>query len=243
MHLSPEIRHQVIRAFAIYFQLVNIAEQNHRIRRKRDYERSAGETVQPGSIESAVQELKEQGIAVDEVQEIIEGISLELVMTAHPTEATRRAVLDIHKRIADEVMELDNPTLTYREREKLREKLLNEVLTFGRQMSCATASRPSSMKCVTGCIISMRRCSKCFRTYMRSWSAAWTNIIRTSTGMCRLILRFGSWIGGDRDGNPSVTAKVTWETLTLQRELALQKYEELLKELMEQLSFSTNIVK
>jgi len=56
--LDPENRHQVIRAFAIYFQLVNIAEQNHRIRRKRDYERSAGETVQPGSIESAIKELR-----------------------------------------------------------------------------------------------------------------------------------------------------------------------------------------
>ena len=52
--LSPEIRHQVIRAFAIYFQLVNIAEQNHRIRRKRDYEVSAGEAVQRGSVESAI---------------------------------------------------------------------------------------------------------------------------------------------------------------------------------------------
>ena len=63
----------MIRAFAIYFQLVNIAEQNHRIRRKRDYERSTGEAVQPGSIESAIQELKERGIAVDEVQEIHRG--------------------------------------------------------------------------------------------------------------------------------------------------------------------------
>ncbi len=128
--MSPEIRHQVIRAFAIYFQLVNIAEQNHRVRRKRDYERSAGEAVQPGSIESAIQKLKEQDVAVEAVEEMLSGISLELVMTAHPTEATRRAVMDIHKRMAADVMELDNPTLTYREREKLREKLMNEVLTL-----------------------------------------------------------------------------------------------------------------
>ena len=170
--LDPDIRHQVIRAFAIYFQLVNIAEQNHRIRRKRDYERSAGETVQPGSIESAIQDLKEQGIAVDEVKEIIDGISLELVMTAHPTEATRRAVLDIHKRIANEVMELDNPNLTYREREKLREKLLNEVsYTCGRRTSFVIVSRPLSMKCVMVCIILMRRCSTYCLVYMKSLSA------------------------------------------------------------------------
>jgi phosphoenolpyruvate carboxylase len=118
----------VIRAFAIYFQLVNIAEQNHRIRRKRDYERSAGEAIQPGSIESAVLELKYQNTPAEEVHDILQGISLELVITAHPTEATRRAVLDIHKRIASDVMQLDNPTLTHRERQQLREKLLNEVM-------------------------------------------------------------------------------------------------------------------
>src|SRR5690606_29014616 len=113
--LSSDKRHQVIRAFAIYFQLVNIAEQNHRLRRKRDYEFLSGEEVQNGSIESAIKVLKDRNISKEDVAEMLAGISLELVMTAHPTEATRRAVLDIHKRIALDVMELDNPTLTYRE--------------------------------------------------------------------------------------------------------------------------------
>jgi len=128
--LKPEVRHQVIRAFSIYFHLVNIAEQNHRIRRKREYERSAGEKIQPGSIEDAVMKLKEKNIAADEVQEMMQGIYLELIMTAHPTEAMRRAVLEIHKRIADDMMKLDDPTLTHRERESLRNKLLNEVITL-----------------------------------------------------------------------------------------------------------------
>src|SRR5690348_9720140 len=118
--LSPEIRHQVIRSFAIYFQLVNIAEQNHRIRRKKDYERSTGKDIQPGSIESVIVDLIKDQVPEQMVQEILNEISLELVMTAHPTEAMRRAVLDIHKRISIDVMELDNPMLTYREREKLR---------------------------------------------------------------------------------------------------------------------------
>src|SRR5690606_8631253 len=88
------------------------------------------ESVQPGSIESAVQDLKDREIPVEDVKDMLASISLELVMTAHPTEATRRAVLDIQKRMAGDVMELDNPTLTHREREKLREKLLNDVLTL-----------------------------------------------------------------------------------------------------------------
>ncbi|TYP67375.1 phosphoenolpyruvate carboxylase [Paenibacillus methanolicus] len=241
-NLDPEIRHQVIRAFAIYFQLVNIAEQNHRVRRKRDYERSAGETVQPGSIESAIQVLKEQGIAIEDVKSMLGEISLELVMTAHPTEATRRAVLDIHQRIAHDMMELDNPSLTYREREKLREKLMNEVLTLwqtdelrGRKPTVIDEVR-NGMYFFDETLFEVlpnvyEELERCLAKYYpgESWHVP-------------TYLRFGSWIGGDRDGNPSVTAKVTWETLTLQRGLVLKKYEELLKNLMGLLSFSTNLV-
>lgn len=241
--LSPEIRHQVIRAFAIYFQLVNIAEQNHRVRRKRDYERSAGAAVQPGSIESAVQDLKERGISVTDVKDMLDDISLELVMTAHPTEATRRAVLDIHKRMAVDVMELDNPTLTHREREKLREKLLNEVLTLW-QTDELRDRKPTVLDEVKNGMFYFdqtlfdvlpdvyEELERCLDKYYpgEHWHVP-------------TYLRFGSWIGGDRDGNPSVTSDVTWETLVLQRQLAIRKYSEELKQLMALLSFSTSIVK
>ncbi|SDX93513.1 phosphoenolpyruvate carboxylase [Paenibacillus sp. CF384] len=240
--LNPETRHQVIRAFAIYFQLVNIAEQNHRIRRKRDYERSAGETVQPGSIESAIQVLKDQGIDVDNVRSIIEDISLELVMTAHPTEATRRAVLDIHQRIAEDVVELDNPTLTYREREKLREKLLNEVLTLW-QTDELRDRKPTVIDEVrNGMYYFDETLFEVLPSVYEELERCLDKYYPEERWHVPTYLRFGSWIGGDRDGNPSVTAKVTWETLTLQRGLVLEKYEELLKEVMSQLSFSTNII-
>ncbi|REE81059.1 phosphoenolpyruvate carboxylase type 1 [Paenibacillus taihuensis] len=240
--LNPETRHQVIRAFAIYFQLVNIAEQNHRIRRKRDYERSAGETVQPGSIESAIQVLKEKGISVDNVKEIIGDISLELVMTAHPTEATRRAVLDIHQRIAAEMMELDNPNLTYREREKLREKLLNEVLTLW-QTDELRDRKPTVIDEVrNGMYYFDETLFEVLPNVYEELERCLDKYYPSERWHVPTYLRFGSWIGGDRDGNPSVTAKITWETLTLQRGLALKKYEELLKEVMDQLSFSTNII-
>ncbi|RXZ81364.1 phosphoenolpyruvate carboxylase [Paenibacillaceae bacterium] len=240
--LDPEFRHQVIRAFAIYFQLVNIAEQNHRVRRKRDYERSAGESVQPGSIESAVQDLKERNIEVSVVKEMLSEISLELVMTAHPTEATRRAVLDIHQRMAADVMEMDNPTLTHKEREKLHEKLRNDVLTLW-QTDELRDRKPTVIDEVRNGLYYFdetlfdvlpnvyEELERCLDKYYpgENWHVP-------------TYLRFGSWIGGDRDGNPSVTAQVTWETLTLHRQLVLDKYEQLLKELMELMSFSKNIV-
>ncbi|REK59984.1 MAG: phosphoenolpyruvate carboxylase [Thermobacillus sp.] len=241
--LNPEIRHQVIRAFAIYFQLVNIAEQIHRIRRKRDYERSAGAAVQPGSIESAVKDLKERGVPVEIVREMIKGISLELVMTAHPTEATRRAVLDIHKRMACDVLELDNPTLTNRERERLRDKLLNEVLTLW-QTDELRSRKPTVLDEVQNGLFYFdqtlfdvlpdvyEELERCLDKYYpgERWHVP-------------TYLRFGSWIGGDRDGNPSCTSDVTWETFNRHRQLTVSKYRAELRKLMSLLSFSTSIVK
>ncbi|WP_248928972.1 phosphoenolpyruvate carboxylase [Paenibacillus hamazuiensis] len=241
-NLEPGIRHQVIRAFAIYFQLVNIAEQNQRIRRKRDYERSAGENVQPGSIEDIVRHLKAQNIPAEEVGQILQGISLELVMTAHPTEATRRAVLDIHQRIAKKVMELDNPSLTFREREQLRQELLTEVITLW-QTDELRDRKPTVVDEVRNGLYYFdetlfevlpevyQELERCLNKYYpgEQWHVP-------------TFLKFGSWIGGDRDGNPSVKAAVTWDTLQMHRQLALTKYAESLRELMTHMSFSKNIV-
>jgi phosphoenolpyruvate carboxylase len=240
--LEPETRHQVIRAFSIYFHLINIAEQNHRIRRKRDYERSAGENVQPGSIEDAVRGLNSQKIQASEVQEMMQGISLELVMTAHPTEATRRAVHDIHQRIASDVMKLDNPNLTFREREQLREQLLGEVITLW-QTDELRDRKPTVIDEVKNGLYYFdetlfdvlpevyQELERCLQKYYpeEDWHVP-------------TFMKFGSWIGGDRDGNPSVTSKITWETLTLHRQLAIKKYEALLREFLQHLSFSKNIV-
>lgn len=242
LNMDCTIRHQVIRAFAIYFQLVNIAEQNHRVRRKRDYERSAGDKIQPGSIEDIIVKLKQHRVPEEEVQEILSSISLELVMTAHPTEATRRAVLDIHHRVAKDMMELDNPTLTLRERDHLKERLLNEVLTLW-QTDELRDRKPTVIDEVRNGLFYFdetlfdvlpevyKELERCLNKYYpsRGWHVP-------------NFLRFGSWIGGDRDGNPSVTSEVTRETLRMHRELALRKYKEILCGIKDRLTFSTNIV-
>ena len=239
--LSPEIRHQVIRAFAIYFQLVNIAEQNHRIRRKRDYERTAGESIQPGSIESAVLEMKYKNTPVDEVRTILQTISLELVMTAHPTEATRRAVLDIHKRIAEDVMQLDNPTLTHREKQQLREKLLNEVMILW-QTDELRDRKPTVLDEVrNGMYYFDQTLFEALPDVYGELERCLDKYYPNEQWHVPVYLKFGSWIGGDRDGNPSVTAEVTWETLLMQRQLVLKKYIGALQELMRLLSFSNTI--
>lgn len=240
---GPEIRHQVIRAFAIYFQLVNIAEQNHRIRRKRDYDRTAGETVQPGSIESIIKELRLKDTPAEVIHDILHSISLELVMTAHPTEATRRDVLNIHHRIAEQMLQLDNPMLTYRERESLRELIFAEVLSLW-QTDELRNRKPTVLDEVRNGLYYFdetlfdvlpevyAELERCLAKYYPDVKWHVPNY-----------LRFGSWIGGDRDGNPSVTADITMETLKLHRKLAIKKYQEKLKEIFRYMSFSTNIIK
>src|SRR5690606_596133 len=161
---------------------------------------------------------------------------------AHPTEATRRAILDIHKRIGDLLMKLDDPTLTYRERQQLRDGLLSEVMILW-QTDELRDRKPTVLDDVRNGLYYFDETlvdvlpdvynvlEKCLEKYYpeESWHVP-------------LFLRFGSWIGGDRDGNPSCTAAVTWETFRLHRALALRKYEEALAGLMRILSFSKNVV-
>src|SRR5699024_7168105 len=95
-NLQPPMRQQVIRAFSVYFHLVNVAEQNHRIRRRRQYLLEEG-TSQAFSLEKAVTKVKEYNLNEEEIQDVLNNLSIELIMTAHPTEATKRTVLESQK--------------------------------------------------------------------------------------------------------------------------------------------------
>jgi phosphoenolpyruvate carboxylase len=241
--LTPEMRRDVIRAFAIYFQLVNIAEQYHRVRRNRHYRRSESGVVQPHSIEAAVRELRERGFTADEVEDILSLLSLELVITAHPTEAMRRTILDLHHRIAEEMDRLDHPFLTEGEKQEIRERLLSEVSTLW-QSDEIRLRKPTVIDEVRNGLwyvdetlfevlpLVHEELERCLREVYpgKNW--------RVPT-----FLRFGSWIGGDRDGNPSVTPEVTWRTLLMQRELAIRKYEEAIRRLVQKLSHSTRKIR
>ncbi len=240
--LDPAVRRKVIRAFAIYFQLVNIAEQVHRLRRKREYEQEDRHRMQPGSIAHALVLLKQRGAQKEDLEAAMEQMSLELVMTAHPTEATRRAVLDIHRRIAQSLLTYDQMQCTAREEERWRVSLYHEVLTLW-QTNELRDRKPTVIDEVRNGLYFMDETlfealpevyAQLERTVreqydMRSWRAP-------------VFLRFGSWIGGDRDGNPGVTAHVTMQTMDMHRALVLRKYEQALCNAHVQLSFSTTLV-
>jgi phosphoenolpyruvate carboxylase len=241
--LLPEIRRDVIRAFAVYFQLVNLAEQHHRVRRNRHYRRSKTGEMQSFSIGNAVQTLREKGISAEGMQEIFNRLSLELVITAHPTETMRRTILDFHRRIAEELMKWEQAGDDERERAEIRERLREEVLTLW-QSDELRVRKPTVMDEVRNGLyyvdetlfdvlpevhLELNRCLDEFYPE-RSWEVP-------------TFLRFGSWIGGDRDGNPAVTPEVTWNTLVMQRDLALRKYETTVRGWIEKLSHSSRKVK
>lgn len=239
--LQSPLRQQVIRFFSIYLQLVNVAEQNHRIRRRREYQQLEENTIQPGSLEEGVASLAENQVSPDMVTELLQTLSLELIITAHPTEATRRTVLQIHQRIARLLQQLDQPC-PKREKKALEESLFNEItalwqtdelrdhkLTVMNEVSNGLYYFDETLFDVLPQIHQDLE-QLLFEQYDQKWHVP-------------TFLRFGSWIGGDRDGNPNVTAETTWKTLQRQRHLALSKYKEGLQELQKRLSHSTRRVK
>ncbi|MCL6573776.1 MAG: phosphoenolpyruvate carboxylase [Bacillus sp. (in: Bacteria)] len=240
--LSSPMRKHVIRAFSMYFHLINAAEQNHRIRRRRQYHLQDDTIVQPTSIESAIVALKDNNIKEDVIQKVLNTLSLELVITAHPTEATKRSILEIQKRIAALLKSLDHPSLTSREREKLEENLFNEV-TILWQTDELRQHKPTVMDEVrNGLYYFDQTLFEVLPEIHQELAYCLEKGYPQTSWEVPNFLRFGSWIGGDRDGNPHVTHDVTWETLTRQRKLVLKKYKDVLVDLMRRYSHSTSRV-
>ncbi|MCH5584320.1 phosphoenolpyruvate carboxylase [Shimazuella sp. AN120528] len=241
--LEPDMRYDVIRAFSIYFQLVNIAEQNHRMRRNRYHRRSKEGEIQQFSIESTIQNWHESGVSADEVEQILSFLSLELIITAHPTEAARRSVLHIHNRIANQLIQLDQIDEDSEEHRELYHTLFSEISTLW-QTDPLRKRKPTVLDEVSNGLYYIdqtlfdvlprvhQELERCLNTYYpeHKWNVP-------------SFLRFGSWIGGDRDGNPSVTPAVTWQTLVMQRDLVIRKYEQKMEDLLPYMSHSSERVK
>ena len=217
-------RQDVIRAFATFFHLINVAEQNHRIRRNRQYQLADTKTDQPFSIENAVLNLKEAGYNAQDVQQALPYLSLELVMTAHPTEATKRQILVIQKRLALRLKELDNPTLTLKEIDFIKENVLNEVTILWQSNELHTKKPTVPDEVSSGLYYFDQTLFEVLPDLHREFEVSLRRHFPGNVWRIPNFLRFGSWIGGDRDGNPFVTHEVTKATLDAQRSLVVKKY-------------------
>ncbi|NIL94080.1 MAG: phosphoenolpyruvate carboxylase [Woeseiaceae bacterium] len=224
-NLDPETALQVIRSFSTYFQMVNTAEKVHRIRRRREYLREVGH-YQPGGFEDTLVKLKASGMTVDELQELINSLSIEPVFTAHPTEPTRRTILRKEQNIVRYLVDLLNPTMTSQERHACLENI-RLLITTGWQ----TDEHPSEQMTVADELehVLFFMTDVLYRAtppFYEDIKMAVTRIYGEEGEKIDVpsILKFASWVGGDMDGNPNVNAKTIRATLARQRALILDLY-------------------
>ncbi len=213
----------VARAFTVYFHLVNLAEERHRVRTLQDRGRSPGPVKE--SIEAAVSEIRErEGQAV--LEDLLGRLSVSPVMTAHPTEARRRSVVDALERIAELVSRLDDPRLTLTEEAGVHRRLMEEITILWRTQQLRP-KRPSPLDEVRGTLAVFD--STLFflvpELYRELDRALGPDDVGARPPRFRPWIRWGSWVGGDRDGNPAITADVTRAAMEVQADHVLRGLE------------------
>ncbi|HEX7909067.1 MAG TPA: phosphoenolpyruvate carboxylase, partial [Paraburkholderia sp.] len=233
--LSPEQTVSVVRAFSYFSHLANIAEDRHRNRRHRIHE-LAGSTSQPGTIAHALERLVEAGSAATPVlQQFFNDALIVPVLTAHPTEVQRKSILDAQHDVARLLAERDQQ-LTDRERAH-NEAMLRARVTSLWQTRMLRDSRLSVADEIENALSYYRA------TFLEEIPALYTDIeeaLKEHGLDARLppFFQMGSWIGGDRDGNPNVTAETLENAITRQAAVILEHYMEQVHKLGAELSVS-----
>src|SRR6185369_12671604 len=226
------------RAFAHFLNLANVAEQHHRIRRRRAYLADPKSPPQPGSCRETFARLVAAGTAADDLFASICTLRLELVLTAHPTEVSRRTLIHKYNRVAELLAERDHVDLTIPERDAVLEALRREIVSAW-ETDEVRHDRPSPLDEVRGGLIVFEQSLwQAVPAFLRSVDTALRQVARRGLPLDVAPLRFGSWIGGDRDGNPNVTPEVTRKACLLSRWQAADLYLPEINALREELSMS-----
>jgi phosphoenolpyruvate carboxylase len=217
--LPLERQAQVLRAFGLYFQLANLAEQHHRLRRRRQYEHERRPPRE--SLDAAFAALV--GVDEDALAAAAARISLELVITAHPTEAARRTILQAHLRMSRLLRELDDPELSAAARDRIGDAVAEEVTALW-ETDEVRSTRPRVVD-------EIRHGLWFFEQSLLEEATRLTLELRRRLPGADTPLRFGSWIGGDQDGNPAAGPDTIAEALDRARELVVQRYRAEVREL------------
>lgn len=239
--VSVREAYELTRAFASYFDLTNLAETAHRRRRRRAAQHHSDDPPQPGTPAGTLRRLAEAGMALDAVRRQLASIDVMPVFTAHPTEVSRRTVRFKHRRIAQALDRLDWQPLTRAAAADLEDIIAAEITSLW-QTDDVRRRRPTvrdevrmGLDYYTDVLIDtvpavydeLREALR--RVYGRE----------ADTAPIPRCVRFGSWIGGDADGNPNVTPEATREALQSARETILDAYVHRLEGLVERISAST----
>lgn len=212
----------LVRAFTAYFGAVNLAERVHRIRRRRDYQRRTDDP-QPGGLTAVLASLRDDGVTLDELKALLPRLRIEPVFTAHPTEAMRRALLLKERTIVERlIVDIDRQrTPAERGADTAR---IRQALTATWQTADAPPQRPTVSDEVDH--IGFYLHSVLFRA-LPVFYEAFADAVETVYGEAidlPPLLRFGTWVGGDMDGNPNVGADTIRAALAAQRTSVLNNY-------------------
>jgi phosphoenolpyruvate carboxylase len=214
----------VARAFSHFLNLANIAEQHHRIRRRRAYQRDATRPPQRGSCEEAFGRLLASGVTPEDLFQAVCRLRIELVLTAHPTEITRRTLLQKYNRIAEALATRDRSDLTLPERDEVIDTLRREI-TASWETDELRSRRPTPLDEVRwGLVVFEQTIWNVLPAYLRVVDRALQRLAGRPLPLEAAPIRFGSWMGGDRDGNPHVTPEVTWRACVMARWMAADLY-------------------
>jgi phosphoenolpyruvate carboxylase len=255
---DPTRAYQLARAFSLYFELINLAETNHRKRRRLAHEledsgqpamwRPVQTPVQRGSLRGTLRAMRSAGTTLSQALRLLDRICVTPVFTAHPTEVARRSVMFKRRRISDLLEQLDRIPVPATELESLEAALLAEITALW-QTDDVRAARPTVRDEIRMALDYYE--SSLFDTlpvlYAEVRHALAAEFYDTPAEIPELaalplLITFGSWIGGDRDGNPFVTPSTTIEALAMSRDLLFAHYLRRLQNIFEQLASSTNQV-
>jgi phosphoenolpyruvate carboxylase len=215
---------RVARAFAHFLSLANIAEQHHRIRRRRDHARDPHGRAQRGSSLETLGRLRAAGVAAAALADAATTVRIELVLTAHPTEIVRRTLLQKHHRIARCLDLLDRPDLTPHEREEAGAALRREVALAWQTDEVRHDPVSPLDEVRAGLVVFEESLWDAVPAHLRLLDRALVATTGTPLPLTAAPIRFGSWIGGDRDGNRAVTPEVTRQATWLARWVAADLY-------------------
>jgi phosphoenolpyruvate carboxylase len=238
---QPREALELIRAFSTWFQVVNLAEKVHRVRRRRQYMNDSS-TPQPGGLEECFARLASRGMDLQQVVDLLGGLSIEPVLTAHPTESTRRTLLRQQQRVSRLLMGRLDPSRTPGERRATIERVRTE-LTTGWQTAGNSRDRltvADEREHVLFFLVEV--IYEVIPGFYEEVEAALRQVYGQAADAVRVpeILHFGSWVGGDMDGHPDVHAKTIRESCLRHQQLIVNRYFLEAQALAERLSQSAN---
>jgi phosphoenolpyruvate carboxylase len=232
--------YRLARAFSIYFELTNLAETNHRKRRRRAAEILRDRPPQPGTFHGTLLRMREAGIGAEAALEWLRRVLVIPVFTAHPTEVARRTVLFKRQRISDLLEKLDRLPLTDRAAQEFQEAIAAEITALWQTDEVRRRRRTVRDEIEMGLDyhrdVIIDTLPQLYEELAYAFRATYG--VDLAARDLPVVVRFGSWIGGDRDGNPYVTPETTREALRMARRTILDYYSRRLEKLVDYLSSS-----